>query len=143
MANHRIHKDMSFDGYIKNPPKSEEAMKKLLSDIIERIGMKVAKLSNDQPNPIAWYCDDPDNRGMTAFGILTTSDIRMHIWDAAEPYEIHFGLYSCSDYDPSTIVEILNKEFGIIQGGGLVLDRKTGNFNVFDVKPQVSQIIPG
>lgn len=141
MSNHRPHKHLIFDGFIKTPPKSEEAMKTLFTNIIEGIGMVVAKLTNNQPNPIAWYCDDPDNQGMTATAILTTSHITMHVWDAAEPYAIHFDLYSCSDYEPNEVIDILNKEFGIIQGGGLVIDRKSGEFNTYNIKPNQSQIL--
>ena len=120
---HRPHKHLILDGFVANPPKDEAEAKVLLENIIKEIDMKVAELSNNQPNPIAWYCDDPDNRGLTASAILTTSHCVMHVWDAVEPAPFHFDLYSCSDFDPKYIIKRLHDEYGFIDVTSKVLDR--------------------
>lgn len=122
--NRKPHRHLILDAKVKYPPQNEDEIKTLLTDIIESIGMKVAQLSNGQPNPIAWYCDDPDNRGLTATAILTTSHVALHAWDSESPGELHFDLYSCSDFDADEIVERLGKEFGIVQAQGLMVDRE-------------------
>lgn len=121
---HRPHKHLILDGFVKCPPTNEAEAKKELAKIIEDIGMVVAKLSNDQPNPIAWYCDDPDNRGLTAGGILTTSHIVMHIWDVDHPAPFHFDLYSCSDFEVDFIVNRLNELYDFTgEVYGYLIDR--------------------
>lgn len=108
---HRPHKHLILDGFVAKPPKDEEEAKKFLATLITDIKMVVAKLSNGQPNPIAWYCDDPDNRGLTAGGILTTSHVVMHVWDVDYPAPFHFDLYSCSDFEVDEIIKVLDDKF--------------------------------
>lgn len=135
MGNHRPHQHLILDAVINKAPKNEDDMKTLLSHIIREIGMRVADLSNGQPNPIAWYCKDEGNEGMTASAILTTSHIVLHVWDNTQPGEIHFDLYSCSDFNPEKVVEILNREFDIVGGFGHFIDRLTGDSKKFKLEP--------
>lgn len=133
----RPHKHLILDGFVTQPPKDEKEAKAFLSKIITDINMVVATLSPQhnwlgrlfklrQPNPIAWYCDDPDNRGLTAGGILTTSHIMMHVWDVDHPAPFHFDLYSCSDFDPNDIVKRIRDKFGLITGAKVVvIDRNS------------------
>jgi S-adenosylmethionine/arginine decarboxylase-like enzyme len=114
---------MILDAFIKKCPKDTTEIKKILVEIIESIGMVVADLGDNQPNPIAWYCADPDNQGMTASAILTTSHIVLHVWDKSEVGELHFDLYSCSDYDEQEITQKLSDLFGIVSGELTLQDR--------------------
>lgn len=140
---HRPHKHLILDALVKNPPKDEVEIKKFLAQIIVDINMVVADLTPKQdrlskflskipflkvlaaqPNPIAWYCDDPTNRGLTAGGILTTSHIMLHVWDDQDPAPFHFDLYSCSDFDPKEIVKLLDEKFGMVDAKVVVIDRQ-------------------
>lgn len=120
----RPHKHFLLDATIAKAPTDEEAMKEFLRNLIVDIGMVVAKLSKDQNNPIAWYCDEEGNEGMTASGILTTSHVVFHVWDRVDTAEIHFDLYSCSDFKVNHIVSLLNEQFGLIEGKGHVINRR-------------------
>ena len=131
MTERRPHKHLIIDASILKAPKNEKKMKSLLKIIIEAIGMKLAKLSDKQPNPIAWYCEDKGNEGMTAFGILTTSHIALHVWDRCEPNQLHFDLYSCSDFEVNEILAILDHQFGLIKSKVTVLDREGDAFERF------------
>lgn len=120
----RPHKHLVLDGFVNNPPKDEDEAKEFLATLITDIKMVVAKLSNNQPNPIAWYCDDPDNRGLTAGGILTTSHVVMHVWDVDHPAPFHFDLYSCSDFEVDYILKVLDEKYGFVDKcRGWLIDR--------------------
>lgn len=110
-------------------------MKELLSHIISSIGMNLAELSNNQSNPIAWYCDEEGNEGMTASAILTTSHVAFHVWDNLEVPEIHFDLYSCSDFSAEEVTQILHENFSLINGKGLVRDRLNGLTTHLEISP--------
>ena len=131
MSSRRPHKHFILDATINNAPSNEQEMKDFLVSIINMIGMTVAKLTNDQSNPIAWYCDETDNEGMTASAILTTSHVILHVWDNLPLAEIHFDLYSCSDFDPKEVYKVLNEKFGITGYCGVVRDRLRGHTTEF------------
>lgn len=136
---HRPHKHLIIDADVIFAPISEKLMKNFMTRMIETIGMKVAQLSNNQPNPISWYCTDPDNRGYTGTAILTTSHIAIHFWDVSKPYKMHFDLYTCSDLDKQKIIDIIHEDFGIIKGRYKFLDRnKWWKFKRGKVKPTPS-----
>lgn len=98
--------------------------RQFISDIIKSIDMKVADLGDGQSNPIAWYCNDKGNEGLTAGGILTTSHIMMHFWE--DPNRIEFDLYSCSDFDPEYIFKVLHEKFTLLSGHKKFINRETG-----------------
>ena len=135
----RPHRHLILDALVSKAPTSEEQVRNLMTHIVESIDMKVANLSKvpfkifgikvpfikfHQRNPIAWYCSDEDNRGLTASIILTTSHLVIHFWDNCQPNTMHFDLYSCSDFKVDNVVKILHKEFGIIEASGDFLDRQ-------------------
>lgn len=122
--NHRPHKQLLVDAQIRNAPRDTKAIKEFLVNIIGMIDMKVAVLPEGQPNPIAWYCQDKDNEGMTASAILTTSDTCLHVWDNQPVAVLHYSLYSCSDFKTGQVLDALHKQFGIISGTGRLIDRE-------------------
>lgn len=134
MSSRRPHKHLIVDAFITNPPTNEADMKAFLVDIIESIGMTVATLTDNQPNPIAWYCAEEGNEGMTATAILTTSHIALHVWDNVSPAELHFDLYSCSDFDAQAIVQKLVEKFGLYKASCTVRDRLASNMHSFEVE---------
>jgi len=131
MTTIRPHKHILFDAVITNPPRDEQAMKLFLSKLITDIDMVVADLGNGQQNPQAWYCEDENNEGMTAQAILTTSHVVLHVWDQIEKPELHFDLYSCSDFDPYFVVEKLHEIFGIVEGSGHIINRRGKEIHKF------------
>ena len=141
----RPHKHIILDGLVTRPPSNEKEIIKFLAKIITDIGMVVAELSPQhnwlgklfrlrQPNPIAWYCADPNNRGLTAGGILTTSHIVMHVWDKPDPAPFHFDLYSCSDFNEKDIVRMLHDKFNIIECRVLIIDRENSDVPIQNFK---------
>lgn len=133
----RPHRHLIIDADVSFSPIDEVFMKELLERIIKSIGMKVAVLSNNQPNPISWYCDDPDNRGYTGSAILTTSHCAIHFWDDCSPNKMHFDLYTCSDLDRDKIITLLHDEFGIIKGTYKFIDRnRFWSFRMGKINPR-------
>ena len=55
--------------------------------------------------PVASYCKMEGNRGITAFAIIETSHIAMHIWDESKPSLVQLDVYSCSNFDPITVFD--------------------------------------
>lgn len=62
---------------------------------------------------------------MTAGAILTTSHVMLHVWDRGDQVELHFDLYSCSDFEPEFITQELDKAFGTVFGYGTLIDRRS------------------
>lgn len=118
------HKHLIVDMHVAKAPKDELHAKQLIVSLIENIKMKVATLSGDQKNPQAWYCDDPENRGLTAVGILTTSHTVFHSWDYDDGTgHLKFDLYSCSDFEPAYVMSVLDEEFEVLSGHYILLNR--------------------
>jgi S-adenosylmethionine/arginine decarboxylase-like enzyme len=47
------------------------------------------------------------NRGLTAFAIIETSHIAMHIWDEVSPALCQLDVYTCSEMDPNQVLPFL------------------------------------
>lgn len=144
----RPHRHLIIDALVQSAPTSEEQMRELMVYIVKSIDMQVAVLSKvplklfgvkipflkvEQRNPIAWYCKDQGNEGMTAGVILTTSHLVVHFWDNCNPNTMHFDLYSCSDFNPKKIIELLNAKFGILEADGEFMDRN-GESDDYDLE---------
>ena len=76
---------------------------KFLNRIIKAIDMKAMY------GPTATYCKMPGNRGVTAFAIIETSHIALHIWDEVNPALVQLDVYSCSDFEPKKVLDILQE----------------------------------
>ena len=59
--------------------------------------------------PTASYCKMTGNRGVTAFAIIETSHIAMHIWDEPNPALIQLDVYTCSEMNPEDVLPLLNE----------------------------------
>lgn len=91
-----------------------------MSEVIEAIKMK------ELAPPKAVYCDDPENRGMTAVALLTTSHFVLHTWDNIDKPYIQLDLYSCSDFSPHQIIDLVGDKFEATSITYKFLDRDTG-----------------
>ena len=88
---------------IRVPPQSVSEVKNSLCELVDMIDMKLLGRYNqpeeDYRNPIASYCEEPGNEGMTAVALIETSHIILHVWDHIKPAVIEFDLYTCAPLD--------------------------------------------
>ena len=94
-----VHKHLLVRAEVKAPIVNKNKAIKFLRTLIKAINMKAMY------GPTASYCKMKGNRGVTAFAIIETSHIAMHIWDEVSPALVQLDVYSCSEFDPETIFE--------------------------------------
>ena len=97
------HKHLVVRAEIQKPIFDEPVAMEFITKLIEKINMKVMH------GPVAKYCRVEGNKGMTAFAIIETSHIAMHIWDESWPAVAQLDVYSCSDFEPDTVFEHLQQ----------------------------------
>lgn len=114
------HKHLLFNGEIANPVLTEEFSNKFLKDLVELIGMKILK------GPFSVYLNEEGNRGLTGIVLIETSHISFHIWDEKNPGQIKLDLYTCGKLDLDLVLKYLKKEFTIISGEYILIDRSNG-----------------
>jgi S-adenosylmethionine/arginine decarboxylase-like enzyme len=95
------HKHLVVRAEVDNPIINKAKATKFLRSLIKKINMKPLY------GPTASYCKMEGNKGITAFAIIETSHIAMHIWDESQPALVQLDVYSCSDFDPKTVFEHL------------------------------------
>lgn len=91
---------------INKPPLEDdcEMICQWMADLIADLGMKILA------EPRARYCADPDNRGLTADALLTTSHCVAHVWDFdCGRGVMQFDLYTCSDLDETAMIAALDR----------------------------------
>lgn len=119
------HKHLIISLQVKYPPKDYQEVEAFQSFLIKRIGMNIAKADTLPKNPMAYFCENPGNIGVTGVGILETSHTVIHVWEESFPAKMEFDLYSCSDFEVEHIISLMHT-FGIIKGNFYVLDRDEG-----------------
>lgn len=115
------HQHLIVTGFLAAPPKKEqmEEVEWWYSKLISSIGMF------ELAPPKAVYCDDPENRGMTASVLLTTSHSALHVWDDVYPARFEFDLYSCSEIKLDVVWKALD-QFMPVKREYMFLDRTSG-----------------
>lgn len=93
------HKHLVVRAEVDKPLVNKNKAIKFLRSLIKKIKMK------PMYGPTASYCKMKGNRGITAFAIIETSHIAMHIWDETQPALVQLDVYSCSDFIPKTVFE--------------------------------------
>jgi S-adenosylmethionine/arginine decarboxylase-like enzyme len=93
------HKHLVVRAEVDKPIVNKNKAIKFLRSLIKKIKMK------PMYGPTASYCKMVGNRGITAFAIIETSHIAMHIWDENTPALVQLDVYSCSDFNPKTVFE--------------------------------------
>lgn len=93
------HKHLVVRAEVDKPIVNKNKAIKFLRSLIKKIKMK------PMYGPTASYCKMVGNRGITAFAIIETSHIAMHIWDESSPALVQLDVYSCSDFDSKTVFE--------------------------------------
>jgi S-adenosylmethionine decarboxylase len=97
------HKHIIIRAEVSEPITKRNKAIKFLNRIIKAIDMKAMY------GPTATYCKMPGNRGVTAFAIIETSHIALHIWDEVNPALVQLDVYSCSDFEPKKVLDILQE----------------------------------
>jgi len=93
------HKHLVVRAEVDKPLVNKNKAIKFLRSLIKKIKMK------PMYGPTASYCKMKGNRGITAFAIIETSHIAMHIWDETQPALVQLDVYSCSNFTPKTVFE--------------------------------------
>ena len=75
--------------------------------------------------PTASYCKMKGNRGVTAFAIIETSHIAMHIWDEVDPALVQLDVYTCGPICAQSVLDIM-QELKPIKVEYKYLDREKG-----------------
>ena len=97
------HKHIIIRAEVSVPITKRNKAIRFLNRIIKAIGMKAMY------GPTATYCKMSGNRGVTAFAIIETSHIALHIWDEVNPALVQLDVYSCSDFEPKKVLDILRE----------------------------------
>ena len=97
------HKHIIIRAEVSVPITKRNKAIRFLHRIIKAIGMKAMY------GPTATYCKMSGNRGVTAFAIIETSHIALHIWDEVNPALVQLDVYSCSDFEPKKVLDILQE----------------------------------
>ena len=97
------HKHIIIRAEVSEPIVKRNKAIKFLNRIIKAIGMKAMY------GPTATYCKMEGNRGVTAFAIIETSHVALHIWDEVDPGLVQLDVYSCSDFEPEKVLDILQE----------------------------------
>jgi len=97
------HKHIIIRAEVSEPITKRNKAIKFLNRIVKAIDMKAMY------GPTATYCKMPGNRGVTAFAIIETSHIALHIWDEVNPALVQLDVYSCSDFEPKKVLDILQE----------------------------------
>ena len=73
------HKHLLVNAKVNNAVKSEAQGIEFLTNLVERIDMKIIK------GPFASYVNVEGNRGLTGIVMIETSHIAFNIWDEVRP----------------------------------------------------------
>jgi len=97
------HKHLIVRAEVLNPPRDEKQTSEQITDLIERIGMKILM------GPYAKYVNMEGNRGLTIATIIETSHVVMHTWDETDPAVIQLDVYTCGPLEPQIVIDWLNQ----------------------------------
>ena len=114
------HKHLIVRADISWCPKEDDLNK--ISDwirsLIKKIDMKLLA------GPYTTYVNEKGNKGMTSVAIIETSHIALHIWDETNPGLLQLDVYSCADFNPQDIFDVVNELFKTIKMEYKFLDRE-------------------
>jgi len=113
-----VHKHLLVRAEVKQPIVNKNKAIKFLRKLIKAINMKAMY------GPTASYCKMKGNRGVTAFAIIETSHVAMHIWDEVDPALVQLDVYSCAEMDPNKVIEIIKQELDTVKIEYKFLDRE-------------------
>jgi len=112
------HKHIIIRSLVNKPPKDIRFIKKWIKKLIIAIGMK--RLGGQ---PLAVYCSDKGNRGLTCLAILNTSHIALHTWDESTPGVLQLDVYTCGELDKDIVFKHI-EQFEPSNISHVIIDRK-------------------
>lgn len=122
-----FHKHLLINAKVKNPINTERAGIEFLTNLVNRINMKIIK------GPFASYVEAEGNKGLTAIVMIETSHIAFHIWDETDPGLLQMDIYTCGEMDKFDVLNAINERFDIQEIEWILFDRENG-FVVEDSK---------
>lgn len=114
------HKHLLVNAKVNNAVKSEAQGIEFLSDLVEKIDMKIIK------GPFASYVNKEGNRGLTGIVMIETSHIAFHIWDEVRPGLVQFDLYTCGELNLEKVLGIFKETFEVASLEYVLFDRENG-----------------
>ena len=99
----------------------EEDLNKIsdwIRNLIRKIDMQLLA------GPYTTYVNEKGNKGMTSVAIIETSHIALHIWDEVKPGLMQLDVYSCADFNPQDVFDMVNELFKTIKIEYKFLDRE-------------------
>lgn len=115
----KYHQHLLIDANVANPPKDEQTLKDWFTRLVKAVDMEMFH------EPLAKYCDDPENRGITGMVWLTTSHSSIHFWDNCDTPFVKFDLYSCKEFTAETVLNLF-QEFNPISLNYTTINRTSG-----------------
>lgn len=119
------HRHLMISAEVKSPPSDAEELNAWLTLLVKRIGMQIAESPDLIKNPQSYFCEKNGNQGMTGVVILETSNCTVHTWSEDFPAKFEFDLYSCAEFNPDEVLDLIDI-FGIIKHNSLLIDRQRG-----------------
>lgn len=122
------HLHLLIKGHFNSPPITEDILNSFFIDLIKKVKMRILT------NPVSIRVDDePGNEGITGTVTLSTSHSSMHIWDKEIPSMFQFDLYSCCEFTPLEVIEILDDYFSLKDYHYWFIDRNGDKFKTIFV----------
>lgn len=111
------HQHLLVKATIKKATKSTEEINAWFRKLVEKVGMVVVA------GPTSVYIDELGNEGLTGTVTLATSHASIHIWDATNPMNFQFDIYSCKCYDIQIVLDHLHEQFEMEDFNFMEIDR--------------------
>ena len=112
------HKHLLISTSITNYDCTEDFIISWISNLVDAINMKILH------GPISVNTDKLGNKGITAFCIIETSHIALHLWTEETPNKLQLDVYSCQDFSVDRVLELFD-QFNPIDVKYKFLDRET------------------
>lgn len=112
------HKHLLISSTITKSDCTESFITSWISNLVDAIGMKILH------GPISLNTEKIGNKGITAFCIIETSHIALHLWTEETPNKLQLDVYSCQDFKVDIVLELFN-QFNPIDVKYKFLDRET------------------
>jgi S-adenosylmethionine/arginine decarboxylase-like enzyme len=122
------HKHVIINAKVKKPIKELHVAERFLNDLVTTIRMKPLI------RPICRYVETEGNRGMTGAILIETSHIAFHVWDEEKPAKLRFDLYTCGEMNEKLVLKFVHRQFDIVDGDWMLLDREVGNVIIAEGK---------
>lgn len=124
------HKHLLVRADIANPVSDTDQISNWISNLVETIQMEILH------GPVSVYCDKAGNQGITAFAIIETSHIALHIWDETNPATLQLDVYTCANLEVDDVVKSLSI-FQPLKLDYKFLDREQGFVDIIEAPARV------